>query len=283
MTAIASLDALINNLTGGGAVAPDHRWFYVDARIQAAAATAPVAGRFLSLWQNNKTNGANGGVPPAASAAVAPTRSTIGALPFTDATGGRQKWLLGVENGMAVIGTLIVYDRLVHCAGIALNALATTTITGGAVTRYTGAESDGNQIWLEFAGANQVLSTTQVTVSYTNQAGTAGRTTKAILPVGNINAMMQCPLADGDTGVQSVQSLTVSTLAGTASSTCGVVIVRPLAIAMSSGVGGGSVRDLVAGLPSMPEIKTDACIAFAFYANTTTAVTGFVGLHLAEN
>lgn len=287
MTAIASLDSLINNLTGGGAVAADHQWFYTSDRIQAAASSTLatfVAGRYTSLWRHNKTNGANGGVMPAAASAVAPTRATVGALPFVNPTGGRQKFLLGMESGIAAAGALICYDRLMHFGGVANNTAATTTVTGGAVSRYTGTASDGNQIWLEYIGTVNAVATHAVTVSYTNQAGTAGRTTPAVV-IGTshpIMCMVPVPLADGDTGVRSIQSVTV-TVAGTAGGTFGAVIMRPLLSCISAGVAGGAVRDAISGLPAMPEVMTDACLAFMFFANTTTAATGFVGLHLAEN
>lgn len=283
MTAIASLDALINNLTGGGAVVPDHKWFWVDARIQAAAANAPVAGRFMSLWQNNKSNGANGGAVPAAASSVAPTNSTIGALPYTQPTGGRQKWMLGIESGLAAAGILMVYDRLAHGGGLVSATVTAQTLTGCAVSRYTGAAADGNQIWLEYAGVAQAVATHALTVTYTNQAGTAGQVSKSVV-TGTValQGMIPIPLADGDTGVQSVQSVTVS-VAGTASSTFSVVIMRPLSMNIGAGGAGGSVRDLIAGLPTMPEVLTGACLAFAWYANTTTAFTGFIGVHLAES
>jgi len=287
MTAIASLDVLINNLTGGGAVQPDHEWFYIADRVGAAALTGNltfVAGRYTSLWRINKTNGANGAVAPASTAAVAPTRATIGALPFTNPTGGRQKFLLGMESGLAAAGSIIVYDRLAHCAGI-VGSIGTTTLTGMAVSRYTGAASDGNQIWLEYGGtAAQAAATHAVTVSYTNQAGVAGRTSASVVPgTIPIQGMVPVPLQDGDTGVQSIQSITVATAAATTNATIGVVIARPLLSCISAGAAGGSIRDAISGLPAMPEVMTDACLAFMFFANTTTAPTGFVGLHLAEN
>lgn len=287
MTAIASLDALINNLTGGGAVAPDHEWFYISDRIQAAASSTLatfVAGRYTSLWRHNKTNGANGGTAPAAASAAACTLATVGAMPFTNPTGGRQKFLLGMESGIAAAGALICYDRLMHFGGVSASVATTTTVTGGSVTRYTGAEADGNQIWLEYNGTVNAVATHAVTVSYTNQAGVAGRTTPAAL-IGTshpIMGMLPVPLQDGDTGVQSIQSVTV-TVAGTAGATFGAMIVRPLLSCISAGVAGGAIRDAISGLPAMPEVKTDACLAFMFFSNNTVAAIGFVGLHLAEN
>lgn len=287
MTAIASLDALISNLTGGGAVAPDHEWFFMNDRVQNAASStvmAFAAGRYTSLWRLNKTNGANGAAAPSFAAAAAPTLATVGALPFTNPTGGRQKFLLGMENGIATAGVLVVYDRLMHCSGVPLSTAQANTVTGGAAARYTGAAADGNQLWLEYGGTSaQIVAGCALTVTYTNQAGVAGRVTPTIIPgTTTLQALVPVPLQDGDTGVQSVETVTVS-VTGTAGATVGVVIARPLLSCISAGVAGGSVRDAISGLPAMPEVKTDACLAFMFFSNTTTVPTGFVGLHLAEN
>lgn len=285
MTAIASLDSLINILTGGGSVAAKHPFFYIDARVQAAAPTAPVAGRINSLWQYNKTNGANGAVPPALASAAAPTIATIGAIPFDDPTGGRQNWLLGVEASMSAAGALVLLDRLVHCSGASGTVATAQAITGGAVTRYTGTASVGNKIQIEIYTAIGATATT-ATVSYTNQAGTAGRVTKAVAIGGTglntATSVINCPLADGDTGVQSVQSVTLAATTGTAGS-FGVNIVRQLGLCISGGVASGSIRDMIAGLPSMPELLTGACLYFNWFSNTTTIPAGFVGLHIAEN
>lgn len=287
MTAIASLDALINNLTLGGAAPPEHSWAYIDARVQAAAPTAPVAGRINSLWQYNKTNGANGAVPPALAAAVAPTIATIGAWPITDPTGGRQNWLLGIEAAMNAAGALVLYDRLAHCSGASGIVTGAQNINAGAgvaVTRYTGAESVGNKIQIEIHTAIGGTATT-ATVNYTNQAG-AAKVTKAVAIGGTglntATTIIQCPLADGDTGVQSVQSVALAGTTGTQGA-FGVLIVRPIGMCISGGVASGSIRDMIAGLPSMPEIKTGACLFFEWFANTTTIPAGMVGMHIAEN
>lgn len=285
MAAIPSLDSLINNLTLGGPAPPEHLWAYIDARVQAAAPTAPVAGRINSLWQYNKTNGANGAVPPALASAAAPTNATIGAWPVTDATGGRTKWLLGVEGTMNSAGALILYDRLVHCSGASGIVTTAQAITGGAVTRYTGAESVGNKIQVEIHTAVGATATT-LTVSYTNQAGVAGKITKPVAFGGTglntATSIIQCPLADGDTGVQSVQSVTLAGTTATAGS-FGVLIVRPLGMSVSGGVASGFIRDMIAGLPSMPEIKPGACLFAEWFSNSTTIPSGMIGMHLAEN
>lgn len=285
MAVIADLSDAINLLTGGGAALPDHDWFYIDGRIQAAAAAATVAGRYTSLWQNNKTNGANGAVPPALASAAAPTVATIGALSVDDPTGGRQHWITGIEGAINALGTLILYDRLLHCSGASGTVTTAQTITGGAVTRYNNATTSvGNQLFVEIYTAVGATATT-ITCSYTNSAGTAGRTTKATAFGGTglneVQRMIPLPLQDGDNGVLSVQSVTVLATTATAGS-FGITIARPLACAINGGIAGGFARDLIAGLPSMPEKLVGCCLALAWFANTTTVPMGLVGIHMLE-
>lgn len=285
MTAITDLSDAINLLTGGGVAAPEHTWFYFDGRIQAAAATAPVAGRIQSLWRYNKTNGANGQVPPALGSAQVPTNATIGALSANNPGAGRQKWLVGAEGAINAIGALVIYDRLLHCSGASGMVTTAQVITGGAVTRYnTASTAPGNAIFAEIYAAIGATATT-ITASYTNQDGTAGHTTKAVAFGGSglnhATCMIPMPLEDGDTGVLSVESVTVLATTGTAGD-FGITIARPLACALNGGAVGGFVRDLVAGLPSLPETLMDSCLAAAWFANGTTVPAGLIGLHKLE-
>lgn len=285
MAAITDLSDVINLLTGGGAAAPDHDWFYIDGRIQAAAATAPVAGRIQSLWQYNKTNGSNGAVPPALASASTATNLTVGALSVDNPGAGRQRWISGIEGVMNAQGTLILYDRLVHCSGASGTVTTAQTITGATVGRYNSASTaKGNAIFIEIYTAVGATATT-ITANYTNENGVAGRTTKATAFGGtglnHATCLIPLPLQDGDGGVLSVQSVTVLATTGTAGS-FGITIARPLAVAINGGIAGGFTRDLIAGLPSLPEKLTDSCLALMWYANTTTVPSGLVGIHMLE-
>jgi hypothetical protein len=280
MTALVDLSDIVNRLTGGNSGTPQHIFSQLDGRIQAAAAAAPVANKWLSLWQYNQSNGANGAAP---GAVEIPTRATIGSQPFVNPTGGRQQWLLGIEAALSQLCTLTMYDRLLHQGNLS-GTVATAQTVGGTMTRYTGAESVGNQIWVEIYTALGSTATT-ITASYTNQAGTAGRTTRAVAigGTGNNEAQRMIPLMlqDGDTGVQSVQTVTLAASTLTAGA-FGVTIVRPLAQFHCTGAGYLTVRDLIAGLPAVAEMKTDACLTYQLLAGATTAVSGVIAVHVIE-
>ena len=281
MGSIASLSDLANRLTGGNSGNPQHLWFWMDNRIQAAAGPATVAARMSSLWRTNKTNGANGAVP---TTVVAPTRATLGALGQANPSGGQQLYLLGLDLMATQIGSLILYDRLLQIGGLSGTNTSAQTV-GGSLTRYNAnATCVGNQIWVEINTAIGGTATT-ITASYTNQAGVSGQTTKAVAIGGGglqeQTRLISLPLADGDSGVQAVASVTLAATTGTAGD-FGVVVARPLLAVGTPGASVAQARDTLSGMPSLPEILTDACLAFAYLAGTTTLTQAMVGVHMVE-
>ena len=122
-------------------------------------------------------------------------------------------------------------------------------------------------------------SASSVTCSYTNQAGTSGRTTVSQAMIASLpaNTLVPLVLQSGDTGVQAVASVTLSATTGTAGN-FGVTLMRELA----------RIPIILANLPAsldaialgMPVIPDNACLAFAFVSTTTStgAVQGLVAL-----
>lgn len=278
MGEITDLSAIVNRLTGGNSGAPDHPTFWFDSRIQGSAAATTVIGRMGSLWRYNKSNGANGAIPGSVASC---DKSTLGAQPFTNPAGGRKKWLLGLEGGLMQPGVLVLYDRLQHIGGLSATTTTAQSV-GGSIGRYT--SGAGNQIWIEIY--TQIGSTaTTITASYTNQSGTSGRTTLAAAFGGTglreESRVIPLTLQDGDTGVQSVQSVTVLATTGSAGS-FGVTIAHPILYAACENVGAATIRDTIAGLPSVPEILTDACLSYAFISSTVTPPQGLVSLHMID-
>lgn len=278
MTAFADLSEVINRMTGGNSGTPENLFIAVDNRIDSAAAAATVAGKWSSLWRYNKSRGGSGAVP---SSAAAPDNATRGGLMQVDPSGGREKWLLGQACISNAAGAMMLYDRLLHNGGLS-GTVTTAQTVGGTLTRNTGGE--GNQIWAEIYTLIGTTATT-ITASYTNQAGTSGRTTKAVSIGGTGNReaerLLPLPLQDGDTGVQAVASVTLAGTTGTAGS-FGITIMKPIGIGIISGVALGYWRDYVAGLPGLPKIDTDACLSLAFFANSTGAPQLMFAAGMAE-
>jgi len=186
-----------------------------------------------------------------------------------------------------VPGILMLVDLQGYYPGINMSSSSTQTLTGTPTLRY----ANGVGV-LPFLVINTASGATahNVALSYTNQAATSGRAlgstvscTVSATP-GHIshtgtaanNYGPFLPLASGDTGVQSVQSLTLSasSLAGTAS----LVLARPLFSLPITTVGVGAERDLLNQLPSLPRVFDGACLTWLYFAGSATgASTNFYG------
>ncbi len=168
-------------------------------------------------------NTANGLVPTGALAGV----------PVINAFGGAAKgYLASCIFRNSVSGGLTLYDRLWHAGSINLNALATTnfTVQPSYTARLPGGTDFGNlDILLEFNVAVSATATT-VAVGYTNEAGTAARSTGASASLSGFitGRIIQMPLQAGDKGVQKIDSLTVGGVVATTGSV-NVIVARRLA------------------------------------------------------
>lgn len=233
-----------------------------------ASMTAKAAGTFQSLWTAGGLP--TTGIAPVATTVVVPTNATAGALTYVNPTGGALTYMSKWSNTQQTIGTLIIYDRLAHSALLNGTLATAQTVGGTAITRYT--TGDDVELFLECytaTGATQV----NVTCSYTNQAGTAGRTSVSTpfwaSPVAG--QMLPIPLQSGDTGVRSVESVTLSATTGTAGS-FGVTLVKRLGESPVTIAGAGLVQDpFMCGLP---QIQDSACLSFMVVTSTTS--TGFL-------
>jgi hypothetical protein len=279
MGAIADFDQLVNTLTGGTA-AREQMWIFYDNRSGAAAGPVTSVGRFTSMWTFNHLSSV--GAAPGGTARN-PDRTTAGALGQADPTGGRSKYLCGIAGSGVVAGTFILYDRLGDISG--LNGTTITAQTCNVnTTRYTSTASVGNRIYIEIYTAVGGTSRT-ITCSYTNQDGTSGRTSPAVAIGGTglseVARIIQVPFQAGDTGVQSVESVTLSATTGAAGN-FGVTIGRPIAMFPLNLAGATSVTDLISQIPSLPEIQTGACLTMMMQATTTTSPNFFGTLSFVE-
>jgi hypothetical protein len=77
--------------------------------------------------------------------------------------------------------------------------------------------------------------------------------------------------ASGDTGIRSVQTLTLSaaSLAGTAA----LCLYKPLAVLPITTLGVCAERDLMNQLPSLPQIQDGACLTWLYFTGAATAAS----------
>lgn len=228
-----------------------------------AAGTGKAAGTWHSLWTIAGLPGAGAAAGSANGALV--LDSTAGAFGFTNPTAPALSYLATLQLSSPVQCAVMVYDRLWHNSALSGTVATAQTITQPAITRIT--NFAGVMPFVEIyaaTGATQV----NITLAYTNQSGTAGRSAvTAFLASPVAGQALPLALQSGDYGVQSVQSVTLSATTATAGN-FGLTLAKPLAMVpiqanLATTLG---IYDL-----GMPQIADDAAIAFmALLSSTTT-------------
>ena len=151
-----------------------------------------------------------------------------------------------------------------------------------ALTRYT--NGLGNMVWAEIYTQIGATGTT-LSMSYTDENGAVSTSPTQTFGGTNFREESRAillPLASGDRGVQSVRTVTVAATTGTAGN-FGIVVGHPLAFCNIGTAGVPGWRDFVTGLPGIPEVLTDACLAFLWVPQSTTAPELFGCYSMIEN
>jgi hypothetical protein len=270
MAALTDLSDLINRQSGGSSGTPQNLFYHKVPRVAGVAATAPIAGRGCSLWTYDGMP-AGGAVP---TVAAIPDRATTGALPFVAATGGRDLHLIGASVTPLSAGVYLLYDRLFHIGGLSGVSTVDQTVQGStpspAITRNTGGA--GNIAWYEIYTAIGTTTTT-LTMTYTDQDGNTDQT--ATINIGatgfrEVTRAQRIPLAAGDTGVRAIEKVKLTASTATAGG-FGITIAQPLAWIPVGAAGTAGWRDYTTGLPGIPVIDPDACLALMFIPAAATA------------
>lgn len=281
MAALTDLSDLINRMTGGNNGSPENLFFHKAARVSGATAPNTVSGRACSLWRHEGMP-AGGAVP---TSGAVPDRTTVGALPFTAPGAGREKWLIGASVVPSIPGLYLLYDRLFHIGG--LNATLTTaqTVQGSpaspALTRNT--SGAGNFVFYEIYTAIGTTATT-LTMTYTAQDGNPNQV--STINIGGTSfreatRAQRIPLAGGDSGVQAVTSVQLTATTGTAGD-FGLTIAQPLAWIPVGFGGTAGWRDYTTGLPGIPAINADACLALMHITTASSPTELFGALSFVE-
>lgn len=237
-----------------------------------------VAGRPASLW-------ALGGAPGAGSfdntlngVTLSSTSALVnGQIPHYDPASGNA-YLARFAAKANQAGVVMLMDRLWHNGGYTITSTSaqnSTTPTWPSRCPTSGTDdtpaTTGHGVYLAVeVSAATGAGTPTITISYTNQGGTAGRTaTNIIATVASsaIGAVYFIGLQAGDTGVRSVQSLTLS--ATWTSGTINLVAYRYLTeVTAPAAFVAGEVDVLTGG---RPRIYDGTVPWLVFQPNTTTA------------
>ncbi len=164
-------------------------------------------------------------------AAAAPTPGLNGAalttyagqIPFSNpASGNTYLWQwqpVASDSGGTALTHIVSYllDRLWHNSGIVATTTTAQSITSGAMpARDVNGSTNGEGLMaaLEVSAATtNAAAITTITLNYTNQAGTAGRTgTIASFPAtAAVGTFVPFRLDAGDTGIRSIEGITLGT------------------------------------------------------------------------
>jgi uncharacterized protein YunC (DUF1805 family) len=207
-----------------------------------------------SVGTLNVGNTANGLVPTDA----------LAGMPTLNAFSGANKgYISRVAFGSSVACRMKLYDRLFHAGAYAFNANTTLASQPSISSRVPNADYKGLQIWVECVTA--MTGALSVAVTYTNQDGTAAKTTGTI-SVGalTLGRMVQLPLAAGDTGVQKIESVvgSVATVG-----TFNVLILREVWSGRVRLANDGDTHNLKE--TGLPEVFADSALQVMIAADST--------------
>lgn len=282
MAAITDLSDLVNRMTGGNNGTPETQFYYKAARLQGgAAASNTIVGRGHSLWRYAGVP-AGGAVP---TIAEIPTRTTGGAFPFTPAGGTREKFMVTAGVCSLIAGVYLLYDRLFHIGGLNSTLTTAQTVQGNPATPALTRNTSGVGNFAFYEIYTQIgTSGATLTVTYTNELGTTGKTTTINIGGTNfreVGRAQRIPLDSGDFGIRAVEQVQLTASTGTAGD-FGITIAQPLAWIPVGAAGTGGWRDFTTGLPSIPTIHPDACLNVFFIPGSTTPPEIFMGCGFVE-
>lgn len=124
-------------------------------------------------------------------------------------------------------------------------------------------------------------------INYTNQDGVSGRISKNVTQnssaalgvvvtsatASNVNSCLFIPLQDGDTGVRSIESVT---MLGADVGLFSLVLVKPLATTVLLDLNAPAERDFLIQSGNLPEIKDDAFLNLVCIPNASLSGVGIL-------
>ena len=291
MAGFSSQDDMVNEISTNG------KFYRTDWQKSTFATTAHTAGLWYSLMRGGGSPAADtilGTGTNLAFQALSDAVATASGIPHGGNVGG-YKVLLNAAAQTAAATTAPCVLMLVDILGF---YPVTTVTTTGAQTlnntvtlpRYT--DGAGVQAFLT-PSTVMGAATPNITLNYTNSAGTAGKATPATLPIGNTAAAVTSivysgtgtgkygpfiPLAAGDAGIRSVQSINLS--ASYVSGVLNLVLCKPIMTLPITTLGVTAERDLVNQFASMPRIYDGACLNWLMLAGAATPVASPLSGHL---
>ncbi|CAN5813259.1 hypothetical protein BH20PSE1_BH20PSE1_00920 [soil metagenome] len=246
------------------------------------ASITTVASAIHSLWTAAGEPGVGtfGGTPLAARAC---SNSTTGAIKFTNPTPPDTLHMLTAWLSSTIAaGTFHLMDRLLDYATISFTSTSLQTLDNTVtLPRYTA----GAGVRMFFEVTTGLGATPQtVTITYTNQAGTGSRVATLSPVVSSAAARVPqtgffIPLADGDSGVRSVQSCQ---LGGSMGAGVGnLTLCRPFFVMPITQANFPFLLNLATSFPLLQQLVDSQCLMLLIKAATTSSGNVDFGLGAA--
>jgi hypothetical protein len=283
--AIQSMDQLVTALSAG------QKW-RTDWNKNALPTTAQVAGQWYDLFGGAGNPGAStvlGTGTNLTFQSLSETTTNAASIPHGGNVSTSVKQLLNASVFSAAATTAPAVFMLVDM--LAYFPITTTTTTGAQTllgTQTLPRYADGKGV-VAYLVPSTVMGagTPTCQLSYTKPGGTAGRLTPSTPALPTLNTTSPVgsipysgtgagkygpfiPLAAGDNGILSVQSVNFS--ATMTSGVMNLVLCRPLCTIPITTVGVAGERDLLNQIPSAPIIYDGACLNWLMYAGAATPV-----------
>lgn len=222
--------------------------------VKAATATS-VIGRPQSFWNVGGCPGAGTFNGSLSGGTYSSTSGIVqGQIPHFDPVSGNS-YLARFSGILSNPGVLLLLDRLWDNGGITITSNTAQTVNSVSwPARDVNGATAGYGVLLGVEVQSAVgAATPTITISYTNSANIAGRTSTnqdATQSAATAGAFYRMSLQSGDFGVQSVQSITLS--ASWVSGTINIVAYRLLAVLELNNANIGGVLDpLTGGFPQL--------------------------------
>jgi len=240
-------------------------------------ATMEAAGIFYTPFYVSGSPGAAAANAQALSGAA--LTSYAGQLPFTNPVSGNT-YLARLTASATTAGKLVLIDRLWHN-----DTIAETTTTGQTITSATFPARDRNGstngvgvlVAIEVSTATtNAGAVTNTTLTYTNDAGTGSRTaTISSFPATAVaGTFVPFQLQAGDTGIRSIQTLTLGTSYG--GGTIHLVAYRVIAeLPLTTANVGAQIDAFTGGFPRLYD-NTVPQLLFMPTGTTATNITGSI-------
>lgn len=141
---------------------------------------------------------------------IVPTDAIAGTPTINAFNGANIGYLSKVDFSNTVASRLFLYDRVFSAGAFAFNANTTLATQPSYASRLPNTDYKGLELWIECVTAFTGLQS--IAITYTNQDGTAGRSTGTIATgaAPTIGRMLRLNLQAGDTGIQKIENITSS-------------------------------------------------------------------------